>query len=358
MTNDLTNDLTKAPEFTALTNQAKQAQAGKMANDFAARSAFGDYQGRKAANTTRRQSADLALFADFLRSLDLEPGDLENDPEAWRGITWGLVDGFVRWQLVKGYAVGSVNIRLTTVKTYAKLATKAGVLPATESAMIATVKGYGHSEAVNLDKKREADELPTRKGDKKAAAVSITTEQAARLMSQPDNTAQGRRDNLLMALMLEHGLRVGEVAILKVTDLDAKTGTLTFYRPKVKKAQTHKLTTKTLKAAREYFTQDAPAIGSLWRGSASKKDGKAAAGTLTAQGMSERAITKRVEALGQAIGISGLSAHDLRHYWATQAARKGTPVDRLQDAGGWNSPAMPLRYVEFAKIANDGVKLE
>ncbi len=32
--------------------------------------------------------------------------------------------------------------------------------------------------------------------------------------------------------------------------------------------------------------------------------------------------------------------------------------DRLQDAGGWNSPAMPLRYVEKAKIANQGVRLE
>ena len=74
--------------------------------------------------------------------------------------------------------------------------------------------------------------------------------------------------------------------------------------------------------------------------------------------MSERAITSRVADLGQSIGVAGLSAHDCRHYWATQAARNGTAIDRLQDAGGWNSPAMPLRYVESAKIANEGVKLE
>ena len=35
----------------------------------------------------------------------------------------------------------------------------------------------------------------------------------------------------------------------------------------------------------------------------------------------------------------------------------GTPIDRLQDAGGWASPAMPLHYVEAAKIANQGVLL-
>ena len=52
-----------------------------------------------------------------------------------------------------------------------------------------------------------------------------------------------------------------------------------------------------------------------------------------------------------------LSARDCRHYWATMAARNGTPIDRLMDAGGWSSPAMPLRYVESAKIANQGVSL-
>ena len=61
--------------------------------------------------------------------------------------------------------------------------------------------------------------------------------------------------------------------------------------------------------------------------------------------------------LGAAVGLVGLSAHDLRHYWAPRAARSGTPLDRLQDAGGWASPAMPLRYVEAAKIANQGVLL-
>jgi len=54
----------------------------------------------------------------------------------------------------------------------------------------------------------------------------------------------------------------------------------------------------------------------------------------------------------------GLSAHDCRHTWATLATRSGTPLDRLQDAGGWASPTMPLRYIEVAKIANQGVRLE
>ena len=34
-----------------------------------------------------------------------------------------------------------------------------------------------------------------------------------------------------------------------------------------------------------------------------------------------------------------------------------TDIKSLQDAGGWSSPAMPLRYAETNKIANQGVKL-
>ncbi len=74
--------------------------------------------------------------------------------------------------------------------------------------------------------------------------------------------------------------------------------------------------------------------------------------------MSERAITDRVKTLGESIGINGLSAHDCRHYWATSAVRNGTDIKSLQDAGGWSSPAMPLRYAESPTIANQGVKLD
>jgi integrase len=49
--------------------------------------------------------------------------------------------------------------------------------------------------------------------------------------------------------------------------------------------------------------------------------------------------------------------HDLRHTWATCAARNATPLDRLQDAGGWSSTAMRLRYVEATKVANEGVRV-
>jgi len=326
------------------------ALAGEVANGIAAKHAFGDYRARKAINTITRQDNDLALFAAYLRAAGLPVGDFAYDPEAWRGVTWGLVEGFERWQLGQGYAVASVNVRLSTVKTYSRLALKVGSIDSTQYALIRAVQGYSHREAKRIDEQRGAGEIPTRKGAKKAEPVPLTKEQAQALKTQPD-TPQGRRNSLMMCLLLEHGLRVGEVARLAVGDFDLKAGELRFYRPKVDKVQVHRLTPDTLRAARIYFQHDAPALGPVLR--ASCKDG-----SLRAVGMMERAITKRVHDLGQAVGVEGLSAHDCRHSWATKAARNGTPIDRLQDAGGWASPAMPLRYVETAKIANQGVKLD
>ena len=120
-----------------------------------------------------------------------------------------------------------------------------------------------------------------------------------------------------------------------------------FERPKVGKVQTHRLSKDTLYAAQAWFASgDAPAVGKLLCGS--RKGGK-----LTEAGMSERAITARVRDLGAAMGVYGLSAHDLRHSWATQAARNKTDAFDLRDARVgtcWRcraamskSPRLPMR---------------
>lgn len=324
---------------------------GEMADEAARARVFERYNQGQASNTRRRQLAALNLFADHLCSmgLDVTGQTLASDPSAWRGISWGLVEGWLDWMLAQGYAVGTVNVRLSTIKTYAKQALRAGVLSGEQFALIASVGGFSFKQSRHLDEQRRKAGQPTRKGHKKAEAVSLTPGQAAALKNQPD-TPQGRRDRLMMCLLLDHGLRCGEVAGLRVTDFDLQSGELRFFRPKVAKVQTHILTTDTLRAARVYFASDAPAVGPVLR--ASRRGGR-----LHSAGMSEQSITARVRDLGQALGIDGLSAHDCRHFWATSAARHGTPIDRLQDAGGWSSPAMPLRYVEKARIANEGVRL-
>jgi len=152
-----------------------------------------------------------------------------------------------------------------------------------------------------------------------------------------------------MCLLLDHGLRCGEIASLTPDSISLSDGTLKFYREKVDKVQIHSLTKDTLLATIRYFQCCTP-TNKLLMGS--RKGGKL-------EGvMSERAITDRVRVLGELVGLSGLSAHDARHYWSTSAIKGGTDIKSLQDTGGWSSPAMPLSYAESNKIANHGVKLE
>jgi len=345
------NAITKQhdPQTLAVMNDV-MTQAGQAANKAAANIAFDDHTARKANNTIRRKVADLALFESFLRSAGVPASGLFDNPQAWRGVTWGLVETFKVWMLKQSYAIASINGRLSTVRTYARIAAKAGAITAQESILIASVQGYANKEAKHIDDKRRAEGMDTRKSNKKAEAVSIPEDIAQALKQQAD-TPQGRRDTLIMCLLLDHGLRVGEIAILSRAAFDLKAGTFTFYRPKVNKTQTHELTGDTRKAAIAYFRHDAPADGILWRRSC-KGTGKLSSPMSPIS--ATRALTKRVELLGRHAGIEGLSAHDARHYWATFEARNNTPVDRLMDAGGWNSPAMPLRYIESAHIANMG----
>lgn len=331
-----------------LAGQADLAAAGQFANLAAAAGIFTEYRTRKAANTIRRHNADLALLAEFLAlaGVNVTAQALATEPAAWAGMTWGIVEAWKRWQLQQGYSVASVNQRLSTAKVYAGLAAKAGTLEGQEAALIRSLRGFSRKEGKHIDQGRETARI----GHKKAAWVILDKSQAAALKAQPD-TPQGRRDSLLMCLLLDHGLRCGEVAGLLVTDFDLKAGELVFYRPKVDLIQRHKLTAATRAAARRYFDQDAPPAGPILR--ASRKDGR-----LGQAGMSVQAITARVATLGAALGINRLSAHDCRHYWATRAARSGTQIDRLQQAGGWTSPAMALRYVAAAKVANEGVNLD
>lgn len=325
-------------------------QAGKAANQAAARHTFERHIEGKAKNTERRKRADLELFETFLKSVEIPALGMFEKPQAWEGVTWGIVESFKAWQLQEGYAIATINGRLSTVRTYAELAAQAGVISPDELRMIQTVKGFSNKEKPRIDARRKAEGMDTRKGAKKAKSIIVPEDVVILLTTPQDDTQQSKRDSLLMCLLFHHGLRIGETAILTREAFDMKAGTITFYRPKVDITQTHVMTPETRKAAAEYL-KHAPEDGIIWRRSC-KGTGK-----LSSQ-MSEtsaiRALSKRVEFLGQKHGIEGLSPHDARHTDATHEANSDIPLNRIMNKFGWKSPAMAIRYIEAAAIANEG----
>jgi integrase len=332
-------------------------RAALAADDQAASAAFADYRGRVDDDTLRRQEADLALFAHFLGEVRAIPQEqaaafgarLPFQAEAWANVTHGLVTAFLRWQLQGGYAVGSINVRLATVRRYCALANAAGVIPGEDLALIRTVRGYSGRQARSIDAQRRRTATPTRVSTKKEQARVLTPLQVRALKEQPA-TPQGRRDALMICLLADLGLRVGELAGIEADAIDLGRGTLSFYREKVHTTQTHKLSKDALAAAEAYLEVDGQPSGKLLRGS--RKNGELWGS------MSARAIRERVAILGERIGVGDLSPHDLRHTWATRAARGSSDPFALRDAGGWSSLSMPSRYVQSNAVANERIALD
>jgi integrase len=149
------------------------------------------------------------------------------------------------------------------------MAAKAGGLKQTEARLIQTIKPFSGPEARRVDEKRAVTRQPPgpdTKGPEETWNTLTTSQVKCLLANLPDNP-RGRRDRMLISLLAYHGLRVSELASLKVTDFDPDTYTLKFFRTKTGEIGTHELRNDTLTAMREYLEKDALVVGPLFRGS-------------------------------------------------------------------------------------------
>ena len=109
----------------------EQTPLARVADSITQTQTLEDYRTGKAENTLARQRDNIALFESYLDEAGVHMTDMADDLRLWADVSQGLVSGFLRWQLKKSYSVGSANVRLSTVRTYARLAAKAGYLPTT-----------------------------------------------------------------------------------------------------------------------------------------------------------------------------------------------------------------------------------
>lgn len=342
--------------------------AGQLANQLAAASVFNDYKMRKSANTLNQQMRSLSLFARSLVAFNnaargVKPsGDMTEardmtaqlfvKPAAWQHITHGQVKAFEGWMLNNGYSVGSINVALSHVRVYAELAWKAGALPEHEARLIAAHGNIRGPEAANIDQKRTT----TRVGAKKQHFNVLTDAQIDALLTQPA-TPKGRRNSVILTTLLYFGLRAGELAAMRVEDMDMAGKRIHVTREKVKGTKhEHAIYSMLgypmmLGAYTAYMQLDAPKAGPLLLGALSNNKDSA----LSDKPMTRVTISQVVRQEGKRIGVPNLSAHDLRHTGATKIAQRDKDVVALRDWGGWAGLNMPSRYVERNKIANDGI---
>jgi integrase len=347
---------------------------GVLANEISSLAIFADYQKLKSENTLVAQHRDLRLFGNFINQIydkadgsemqvpfRLGAGQLYRDPAGWETVTHGLVRLFKTHLENDGRALTAINRVLSTVRKYADLATSAGKIDPVDNLMIQNVKGYLGSEARNVDAKRQV----TRKSGEKEQAVPIPKHIIVELKAKEtfSDGVIGKRNRVILCFCLDHGLRASEIAGLRIDDIDLEEEVFRVYRQKTNTSDLLALTADTTDALLEYLKLELPLLPSpdtnlLLRAVHGK-------GVLREKSMSRTTISQTVNKYGKMMAIKHaipslekLSSHDGRHQWATDVLRSGAGIDQLQQAGGWKSPSMPLRYVNKRKIANDGIKLD
>jgi integrase/recombinase XerD len=173
------------------------------------------------------------------------------------------------------------------------------------------------------------------KVDQKVTPVLSQAQLKALLAACQGTSFLDRRDDALVRLMAETGLRAGEAAALVVHDVDLRSGSVTVRRGKGGKGrlvpigpQTGRAIDRYLRARRAHPLAGTPA---LWLGA--RNTGFGYAGLHKALGIrAERA------------GISGFHPHVLRHTAAHRWLAAGGTEGGLMAVAGWSRRDMLDRY--------------
>ncbi len=335
--------------------QAAFQQAGVHEKIDATR--FQEFNRRKSKNTLAGYRRDLQRMADLLLPNAGDDAGLQLSlfPALWRDIDETVVYAYRSRMESEGYALSSINRALCAVRSYAKLAMLSQVMPSEAYAKIAAIKGYSDKEAASLDQKRDytrraqVDENAT---GKKAEAVRIPDDIFHDLMTDHDlDTYAGLRAAVVIRILAELGLRAGELAGIERKQVNLMAGSIRFYREKVHKTQTMKISRRLMKLLRLYMDVFPRGKYLTWKLSPA---GKPLQCDPDENGLSRAGISMLVKQQGRRFGLGKLSAHDLRHHWTTAQHRNGVDSVQLQRMGGWSSPAMLQTYIEEMDDVNDG----
>jgi len=146
---------------------------------------------------------------------------------------------------------------------------------------------------------------------------------------------QDRRDEAIVRLMAETGMRAGEVLALQMTDVNLHDGSVTVVRAKGGEgricpfgSQTAASIDRYLRARRSHRLAD---TGALWVGASGK-------------GYGYFALNAGLKARAKTAGIDGFHPHLLRHTAATRWLRAGGSEDGLMSVAGWSTRSMLDRY--------------
>jgi integrase/recombinase XerD len=181
---------------------------------------------------------------------------------------------------------------------------------------------------------------------------ALTDDQLKRfLRACQGKSLMDRRDEAIVRLMLEAGMRAGEVVGMQVSDVDLSRGIVTITRGKGGRGriapfgpQTAQALDRYLRARRAHRLAD---TGALWVGGGGK-------------GFGYHGLSAALKARAEAAGIQGFHLHLMRHTAATRWLRAGGSEQGLMSVAGWQTRSMLDRYTSASaseRAADEARKL-
>jgi len=184
---------------------------------------------------------------------------------------------------------------------------------------------------------------------------SLTIPQVQNLLTQIDTaTLQGKRDYAIINLMARTGLRTIEIVRANIEDIKQNTGEALLYvqgKGRDSKDEFVILTEKALKPILEYLS---------FRGGHAPKD--ALFVSLSDRNRDQRLTTKTIRMViknllrGINLDNPRLSAHSLRHFFATQSLRAGAPLIQVREAMRHTSIETTQQYLHNLERIKKGAE--
>lgn len=195
---------------------------------------------------------------------------------------------------------------------------------------------------LRLDAMRGAVQVKQHKGTK--AHTWLSPKQVAKITALCDDTLEGRRDWIVLGLLLGAGLRREELVTLTFDALKQqpmKNGRMRHVLEvtgKGNKSRVIPISEKLGKRLHEWreIVGDGYIVRSLGR----KQE--------LGESMSAVAVFHLVSKYGKQIGIDGLAPHDLRRTFAQLAYEAGVPITQISTLLGHSSVATTQRYLNLA----------
>ncbi len=237
---------------------------------------------------------------------------------------------------IEALAASTINVRLSAIRKLVDEARKNGMLSTEEA---------GHlTDIPNIRQKG------TRLGN------WLTREQARELLAVPDrSTLKGKRDYVILALLVGCALRRQELALLEVETIQLREGrwVLADLEGKGRRVRTVAVPVWVKQGVNAWMSaagiEDGPLLRSITKG-----------GTM-GKSLSDWAIWSVVEQSAKQIGIEGFGAHDLRRTCAKLCRKSGGDLEQIKFLLGHSSIQTTERYLgseqEIAVAVNDSLGL-